>query len=121
MCGKDVVFKVNDLPIRCCFFVEKQKEDYVILCSSLFIKEIIQIVLLIFFSFQVLSKDGQIEVGQIRKKWTGFGAESFTDADLFGVSFPMDLDVRMKAVMLGAVFLIVIIGFNPQEFKIKDL
>jgi len=33
--------------------------------------------------------------------------EMFTDADFFGVTFPMDLDVRMKAVMLGACFLIV--------------
>lgn len=31
----------------------------------------------------------------------------FTDADYFGITFPMDLDVRMKAVMLGACFLIV--------------
>lgn len=31
----------------------------------------------------------------------------FTDADFFGITFPMDLDVRMKAVMLGACFLIV--------------
>ena len=33
--------------------------------------------------------------------------EYFTDADNFGIQFPMDLDVRMKAVVLGAVFLIV--------------
>lgn len=33
--------------------------------------------------------------------------EMFTDADFFGINFPMDLDVRMKATMLGACFLIV--------------
>lgn len=36
----------------------------------------------------------------------------FTDADYFGITFPMDLDVRMKAVMLGACFLIVSIGLQ---------
>jgi hypothetical protein len=33
--------------------------------------------------------------------------EAFTDADYFGITFPMDLDVKMKAVMIGACFLIV--------------
>ena len=57
---------------------------------------------------QVLSKDGETEVGKISKQWTGFVRENYTDADNFGASFPMDLDVKMKAVLLGAVFLIVI-------------
>jgi hypothetical protein len=56
----------------------------------------------------VLSKDGTVEVGKISKQWTGFVREAFTDTDNFGVNFPMDLDVKMKAVMLGACFLIVI-------------
>lgn len=43
----------------------------------------------------------------ISKQWSGIAREAFTDADLFGISFPMDLDVKMKAVMLGACFLIV--------------
>lgn len=38
---------------------------------------------------------------------SGLLREAFTDADNFGIQFPMDLDVRMKAVMLGACFLIV--------------
>ncbi len=63
------------------------------------------------------------------KKWSGLAKEYFTDADNFGVqckpvhgntisqlsSFiplspnvvPMDLDVKMKAVVLAATFLIV--------------
>ena len=55
-----------------------------------------------------MSRDGRLEVGKISKQWTGFIREAFTDADNFGVNFPMDLDVKMKAVMLGACFLIVI-------------
>lgn len=54
-----------------------------------------------------MSKDGGTQVGKISKKWSGLLREAFTDADNFGISFPMDLDVRMKAVMLGACFLIV--------------
>ena len=46
-------------------------------------------------------------VGQIRKQWTGLVKEMFTDADNFGVTFPMDLDVNVKATLLGAIFLIV--------------
>ncbi|RXM91175.1 Thyroid receptor-interacting protein 6 [Acipenser ruthenus] len=33
--------------------------------------------------------------------------EVFTDTDNFGIQFPLDLDVKMKAVLLGACFLIV--------------
>lgn len=33
--------------------------------------------------------------------------EYFTAADNFGITFPMDLDVKMKACMVGALFLIV--------------
>lgn len=54
------------------------------------------------------------EVGKISKQWSGIAREMFTDADFFGISFPMDLDVRMKAVMLGACFLIV-------RFEIKNV
>lgn len=46
-------------------------------------------------------------MGKISKQWSGLVREMFTDADFFGITFPMDLDVRMKAVMLGACFLIV--------------
>ena len=55
---------------------------------------------------QVFTKDGT-EVGKVTKQWTGFVQEHFTDADNFGINFPMDLDVRVKATMLGALFLIV--------------
>lgn len=50
-------------------------------------------------------------VGRISKKWSGFVQEMFTDTDNFGISFPMDLDVKMKAVMIGACFLIVSLSF----------
>lgn len=46
-------------------------------------------------------------MGKISKQWSGLAREMFTDADFFGITFPMDLDVRMKAVMMGACFLIV--------------
>ncbi|PSN41099.1 Phospholipid scramblase 1 [Blattella germanica] len=55
---------------------------------------------------QVLSRDGGTQVGKISKQWSGLLREAFTDADYFGITFPMDLDVKMKAVMLGACFLI---------------
>ncbi|KAM4894927.1 phospholipid scramblase 1-like isoform 1-T4 [Sylvia borin] len=57
-------------------------------------------------NFEVQSLDETCAVGRISKKWTGLVQEMFTDTDNFGVSFPMDLDVKMKAVMIGACFLI---------------
>ncbi|XP_047731728.1 phospholipid scramblase 1 isoform X2 [Prionailurus viverrinus] len=55
---------------------------------------------------EIKSLDEETIVGKISKQWTGFVREAFTDADNFGIQFPLDLDVKMKAVMLGACFLI---------------
>ena len=70
--------------------------------------------------FQVLSPDGSTEVGKISKQWSGLLREVFTDADLFGINFPVDLDVRMKAVLLGAVFLIDFNFFEKTNGENKD-
>jgi len=56
--------------------------------------------------FKVLALDGLTEVGKVTKQWMGMVKEAFTDADTFGITFPMDLDVKAKATMLGAVMLI---------------
>jgi len=64
--------------------------------------------------FQILSNDGSSKVGKISKKWSGLLREAFTDADNFGIQFPMNLDVRMKAVMLGACFLIDFMFFEKS-------
>ncbi|XP_069678578.1 phospholipid scramblase 2 isoform X3 [Periplaneta americana] len=64
--------------------------------------------------FKILSKDGATQVGKISKQWSGLLREAFTDADYFGITFPMDLDVKMKAVMLGACFLIDVMFFEKR-------
>ncbi|XP_076086677.1 phospholipid scramblase 1-like isoform X2 [Mytilus galloprovincialis] len=55
-------------------------------------------------TFNVWSKDDTREVGTICKQ-KGL-QEFFVDANTFGATFPQDLDVKVKAAMLGAVFLI---------------
>ncbi|CDQ92431.1 unnamed protein product, partial [Oncorhynchus mykiss] len=55
---------------------------------------------------QIVTMDEVDKIGKISKQWTGLLREAFTDADNFGIQFPMDLDVKMKAVMIGACFLV---------------
>jgi len=55
----------------------------------------------------VKTPDESRSVGRISKQWGGLLQEALTDADDFGLQFPLDLDVRVKAVLLGATFLIV--------------
>ncbi|PWS21442.1 hypothetical protein DKP78_23550 [Enterococcus faecium] len=57
-------------------------------------------------NFQVVSLDELTQVGMISKQWTGLVREAFTDADNFGIKFPLDLDVKIKAILLGGCFLI---------------
>ncbi|KAK2171785.1 hypothetical protein NP493_1028g00030 [Ridgeia piscesae] len=57
--------------------------------------------------FTVYSADGQTPLGKIAKKFSGIIKEMLTTADNFTVSFPIKMDTKIKATLLGAVFLIV--------------
>ncbi|ESP00896.1 hypothetical protein LOTGIDRAFT_200611 [Lottia gigantea] len=70
--------------------------------------------------FDVTSADESTDVGRISKQWTGLAKEMFTDADNFGMSFPLDLDVKIKSVMLGAVFLIDFMFFEKDKDDVKS-
>ncbi|KAF5291764.1 hypothetical protein FQA39_LY14252 [Lamprigera yunnana] len=67
--------------------------------------------------FRVLSANGSTKVGKIYKQWSGALKETFTDADNFVITFPLDLDARMKAVLLGACFLIDMMYFESSDRK----
>jgi hypothetical protein len=57
-------------------------------------------------NFKILSLNGN-EIGRITKHWSGMVREVFTDADDFSITFPLDMDVELKAVILGACIFIV--------------
>jgi hypothetical protein len=62
-------------------------------------------------------KNDSREFGKITKKWSGLLKESFTDADNFGIEFPRNWDVKLKALFLGAVFLIDFVHFEDKNNK----
>jgi uncharacterized protein YxjI len=64
------------------------------------------------WTFQI--KNDGVEYGKITKKWSGLMKEGFTDADNFGVMFPAEWDVKLKALFLGAVFLIDFVHFENK-------
>lgn len=61
--------------------------------------------------FLVTTPNGT-EVGAVTKRWGGCVKEAFTDADTFTVSFPMDLEVRAKALLIAGTFLIDFMEFE---------
>ncbi|XP_017133716.1 phospholipid scramblase 2-like isoform X2 [Drosophila elegans] len=63
--------------------------------------------------FNVVDLDGE-NVGRISKQWSGLGREFLTDADMFGITFPKNMDVDLKAVLLGATFLIDFMFFEKS-------
>ncbi|XP_065217627.1 phospholipid scramblase 1-like [Planococcus citri] len=67
--------------------------------------------------FKFYTPEDKQEVGKISKKWSGFMKEMFTDADHFGISFPVELDIRTKAIMIGACFLIDFMYFEEAPSK----
>lgn len=56
---------------------------------------------------QIRSLDRQHRVGVVTKKWSGLAREYFHDGNSFGICFPVDLDVKIKAVLIGASILVV--------------
>lgn len=70
---------------------------------------------------QVYAPDEETYVGRVTKQWSGLGKELFTDADNFGISFPLDLDVNVKATLLGAVFLLVSVTLSINFTVYKEM
>uniref|UniRef100_T1IP03 Phospholipid scramblase n=1 Tax=Strigamia maritima TaxID=126957 RepID=T1IP03_STRMM len=68
--------------------------------------------------FDMWAFDGSI-VGNIQKQSGGLVKETYTNADDFVISFPMNLDVRMKAVVMGACFLI-FFEYTQQDHSDRD-
>jgi hypothetical protein len=64
--------------------------------------------------FKLLTPDESIEIGSISKEWGGIFRENCTNADKFIISFPIDLDVRMKVALIGACFLIDFMFFEHK-------
>lgn len=64
------------------------------------------------WSFYV--EKGGSRVGEIKKKWSGFLKEMYTDADNFGVHFPPNATAKEKALIFGATFLIDFLYFETS-------
>ncbi|XP_072036851.1 phospholipid scramblase 1-like [Amphiura filiformis] len=65
--------------------------------------------------FKIYTKDGETEVGNIAKQWAGAVRECFTKVSHFGIQFPIDLDVKMKAALIGATMLIEYLYIESQH------
>jgi len=69
------------------------------------------------YHFDILPLNSDSPIGSITKQYSGCMKECFTNATNFNISFPTDLDVRMKATLLGACFLInmMMFEYNNQD------
>ncbi|XP_039707584.1 phospholipid scramblase family member 5 [Pteropus medius] len=56
--------------------------------------------------FEVKTINEKLTIGKISKYWSGFVNDVFTNADNFGIHIPADLDVTVKAALIGACFLL---------------
>lgn len=65
--------------------------------------------------FPLFAPDDATVFGKISKQWSGAAKEIFTDADTFSVTFPMDLDVKAKATVFGALFLVDMMFFEESN------
>lgn len=62
--------------------------------------------------FELMTADESQNIGNISRQFAGFAQEMWTNATNFGIQFPRDLDVKAKALCLGALFLIDMMFFE---------
>ena len=71
------------------------------------------------FNFDVLPAAGGAvgnpAIGAVTKQYSGFTKECFTNATNFAITFPKDLDVKMKATLLGACILLDFMFFEQND------
>nr|DBA26048.1 TPA: hypothetical protein GDO54_010351 [Pyxicephalus adspersus] len=65
--------------------------------------------------FEVKTLNEKSVIGKISKYWSGFVNDVFTNADNFGIEFPVDLDVKLKAALIGTCFLIDLMYFEQSS------
>ncbi|XP_033107263.1 phospholipid scramblase 1-like [Anneissia japonica] len=65
--------------------------------------------------FEIFTAETQQNVGTISKQWAGWFQEVCTKANNFSVEFPMDLDVKVKAALIGGVFLVDFMFFEHPD------
>ena len=66
------------------------------------------------FAFEIYDMKGMV-IGAITKKYSGCMKECFTNATNFTITFPVNLDVKMKATLLGACLLLDMMFFEYNE------
>ena len=55
------------------------------------------------------------------KIWAGLPQPNQTLAHTYGISFPKDMDVREKALMLAALFTVVSLKLRPSDVLIPKI
>lgn len=66
-------------------------------------------------SMKVFTPDESQCIGEISRQYAGFAKELITDATNFGATFPKDLDVKAKALLLAATFLVDMMFFERNN------
>ncbi|XP_069476467.1 phospholipid scramblase 1-like [Ambystoma mexicanum] len=66
-------------------------------------------------TFKVKTYSSGYTIGNISKRYGGLAKEMLLDSDSFGMQFPLDLDVKMKAILIGTCFLLDFMYFETFE------
>ncbi|XP_069500704.1 phospholipid scramblase 1-like [Ambystoma mexicanum] len=66
-------------------------------------------------NFEVKTSNESHTVGRITKVWRGFRKEMFSSNDHYSVQFPMDLDVKVKALLLSTGLFIDFLYYDERR------
>ena len=63
----------------------------------------------------ILTANESQQIGHISRQYAGFAKECCTNATNFGITFPRDLDIKAKALLVAATFLVDMMYFERQN------
>ncbi|XP_070182216.1 phospholipid scramblase 2-like [Littorina saxatilis] len=66
-------------------------------------------------NFEITDLQTNSSMGTIKKVWEGAIKDMFTDSDNFSVLFPINTEVKKKALMIGMVFIIDMMMYEKQQ------
>ncbi len=65
--------------------------------------------------------ENRVLAGRISKRWGGYAQEWLSNADTYAITFPLEMEAKLKALLIIAAILIVRILYSKYNYFIVEV